>query len=96
VMSFETCYLHLSKINVHAGERVAQKHVVGESGNTGLSTGPHLHFGMKRGGGWVNPLNQNFPKADPLPATLMADFQEKTADLRSQLEAESVAAYGSK
>lgn len=51
---------------------------------------------MKRGGGWVNPLNQNFPKAEPLPATLMADFREKTADLRSQLEAESVAAYGSK
>jgi murein DD-endopeptidase MepM/ murein hydrolase activator NlpD len=94
VMSFETCYLHLSKINVHVGERVAQKHVVGESGNTGLSTGPHLHFGMKRGGGWVNPLNQNFPKADPLPASLLADFQDKTADLRSQLEAESVSAFG--
>ncbi|MDP3234639.1 MAG: M23 family metallopeptidase [Myxococcales bacterium] len=96
VMSFETCYLHLSKISVHVGERVAQKHVVGASGSTGLSTGPHLHFGMKRGGGWVNPLNQNFPKADPLPATLMADFREKTADVRSQLEAQPVAAFGNK
>jgi murein DD-endopeptidase MepM/ murein hydrolase activator NlpD len=96
VMSFETCYLHLSKIHVHVGERVAQKHVVGESGNTGLSTGPHLHYGMKRGGHWVNPLNQNFPKADPLPAESMEDFREKTADARSQLEAHSVAAFGSK
>jgi murein DD-endopeptidase MepM/ murein hydrolase activator NlpD len=96
VMSFETCYLHLSKINVHVGERVAQKDVVGASGNTGLSTGPHLHFGMKRGGGWVNPLSQNFPKADPLPPTLLADFHEKTADLRSQLEAQPVAAFGNK
>ncbi len=94
VMSFETCYLHLSKINVHVGERLFQKHVVGESGNTGLSTGPHLHFGMKRGGGWVNPLNQNFPKAEPLPASLLADFKDKTADARSQLEAESVSAFG--
>ncbi|MDX2012770.1 MAG: M23 family metallopeptidase [Myxococcaceae bacterium] len=96
VMSFETCYLHLSKINVHVGERVAQKHVVGESGNTGLSTGPHLHYGMKRGGRWVNPMSQNFPKADPLPAKLMQDFETKTAELRAQLEAESVAAFGSR
>jgi hypothetical protein len=81
---------------VHAGDRLAQKHVVGESGSTGLSTGPHLHYGMKRGGHWVNPLNQNFPKADPLPATLMADFKEKTTDARAMLEAESVAAYGSR
>lgn len=92
VMSFETCYLHLSKINVHVGERLAQKHVVGESGSTGLSTGPHLHFGMKRGGHYVNPLNQNFPKADPLPTALLNDFHEKTAELRAQLEPTGVAA----
>jgi murein DD-endopeptidase MepM/ murein hydrolase activator NlpD len=96
VMSFETCYLHLSKINVHAGERVAQKVVIGESGNTGLSTGPHLHYGMKRGGRWVNPQSQNFPRADPLPAALLSDFQTKTAELKAQLEAESVAAFGSR
>lgn len=96
VMSFETCYLHLSKINVHVGERVAQKIVIGESGNTGLSTGPHLHYGMKRGGRWVNPQSQNFPRADPLPAALLSDFQTKTAELKAQLEAESVAAFGSR
>lgn len=92
VMSFETCYLHLSKINVKAGERLAQKHVLGESGSTGLSTGPHLHFGMKRGGAYVNPLGQNFPRADPLPKDLIADFVEKTQSFRAQLEALAVAA----
>lgn len=91
VMSFETCYLHLSKILVKNGARLAQKDVIGESGTTGLSTGPHLHFAMKRGGKFVNPLNQNFPRADPLPKALLADFGEKLGDLRAQLDAPDVA-----
>ena len=90
-MSFETCYLHLSKINVKTGQRVSQKAVLGESGNTGLSTGPHLHFGMMRGGKWVNPLSQNFPRADPLPKALIDDFKEKVAPLASRLAASAVA-----
>ncbi len=93
VLSFETCYLHLSKINVKVGQRVAQKDVIAMSGNTGAyTTGPHLHFGMKRGGGWVNPLNQNFPRADPLPKELLADFKEKITDVAARLAAHSVAA----
>jgi murein DD-endopeptidase MepM/ murein hydrolase activator NlpD len=90
-MSLETCYLHLSKINVKLGQRVPQKAVIGESGTTGLSTGPHLHFAMKRGGNFVNPLNQNFPRADPLPKTLVDDFEDRIGPLDAQLEAKSVA-----
>lgn len=90
-MSFETCYLHLSKIHVKTGQRLAQKHVLGESGNTGLSTGPHLHFGMLRGGKWVNPLSQNFPRADPLPKALEAAFKEHVAPLATRLDAQAVA-----
>lgn len=92
VLSLETCYLHLSKIDVKVGQRVAQKTVLGESGTTGLSTGPHLHFAMKRGGLFVNPLNQNFPRADPLPKELIADFSEKIASVRSLLDAIPVGA----
>lgn len=92
-MSFETCYLHLSKILVREGQRVPQKTVLGESGNTGLSTGPHLHFGMKRGGSWVNPLSQNFPRADPLPKALVDDFKAKVAPLAARLSAAAVAAH---
>jgi murein DD-endopeptidase MepM/ murein hydrolase activator NlpD len=91
-MSLETCYLHLSKLNVRVGQRVPQKAVIGESGTTGLSTGPHLHFAMKRGGMFVNPLNQNFPRAEPLPKDLVADFQDKIGPFAAQLEAKSVAA----
>ena len=95
VLSLETCYLHLSKINVKLGSRVAQKDVIGESGTTGLSTGPHLHFGMKRGGNWVNPLNQNFPRAEPLPKTLLSDFEDKIASFAARLDALPVAAVPS-
>lgn len=93
VMSFETCYMHLSKILVKVGQKIAQKTVLAESGNTGkYTTGPHLHFGLKRGGKWSNPLNQNFPRADPLPKELLADFKEKIADAATKLLARPVAA----
>lgn len=92
-MSFETCYMHLSKIEVRVGARVAQKTVIAQSGNTGrLTTGPHLHFGLKRGGGWVNPHNQNFPRADPLPKAQLPAFQEAIADSVTMLDSKPVAA----
>ncbi|MFZ5470757.1 MAG: M23 family metallopeptidase [Myxococcota bacterium] len=91
--SMETCYLHLSKLGagVRPGARVAQKQVIAYSGNTGLSTGPHLHFGLRRGGGWVNPLSQNFPRAEPLPRELKADFAEEIAPYVAQFDAPQVA-----
>lgn len=95
VKSFESCYLHLSHIEVRPGERVAQKTVVARSGNSGrLTTGPHLHFGLKRGGAWVNPLNQSFPRADPLPRSLMPDFRQAIAELDGRLDARPVARAG--
>ncbi|MFZ2887064.1 MAG: peptidoglycan DD-metalloendopeptidase family protein [Minisyncoccia bacterium] len=41
-----TLYAHLSQISVSRGEQVATSDVIGYSGNTGYSTGPHLHFGL--------------------------------------------------
>lgn len=94
-MSFESCAMHLSKILVKVGQRIDQKAVIAETGNTGrLTTGPHLHFGLKRGGKWVNPLNQNFPRAEPLPKALLPAFQAHIADAVSRLAASPVAAFG--
>ena len=96
VLSLETCYLHLSKILVKVGQKVPQKHVLGESGSTGLSTGPHLHFAMKRGGHFVNPLNQNFPRAEPLPPELLTSFKTSIADTAARLDSNGPATFGAK
>ncbi len=94
--SLETCYLHLSKLGdgVRPGARVSQKQVIGLSGSTGMSTGPHLHFALKRGGAFINPLSQKFPRADPVPADLRSDFAVKIAPLAARLDAVPVAAMG--
>jgi murein DD-endopeptidase MepM/ murein hydrolase activator NlpD len=90
---FETCYLHLSSYGagVRTGTRVAQKQVIGYSGNTGRTTGPHLHFAMKRNGGFVNPLNQKFPRSEPVPASLLARFRETVSPIAASLDAPSLA-----
>lgn len=51
-----TVYMHCSKLLVSEGEHVEQGDVIALVGSTGVSTGPHLHFGLKLGSEYVNPL----------------------------------------
>ena len=50
-----TLYGHLSKVNVQPGQKVERGAVIGYSGNTGRSTGPHLHYEVLVKGHAVNP-----------------------------------------
>jgi peptidoglycan DL-endopeptidase CwlO len=54
--SLSTCYGHQSSIGVSVGQSVGQGQVIGNSGNTGNSTGPHLHFEVRINGSPVDPL----------------------------------------
>jgi len=88
---YETVYCHLSGIAVSAGKAVAQKQVIGWVGETGLATGPHLHYAVKRGGGFINPLQLKVPREAPVPEQWLPDFREKIAPLRAKLEGDLAA-----
>ena len=54
--SVETHYAHMSKVIVHEGEWVKKGQVIGYLGNSGISTGPHLHYGIYQNGIFKNPI----------------------------------------
>ena len=73
---YETEYLHLSSIAVRSGQRISQGDLVGRVGKTGLATGVHLHYGLKKNGRYVNPVieHRNMPPGEPVPAQFVNVF----------------------
>ena len=53
---FASIYMHMTHYVVYAGQSVTQGQLIGYVGSTGISTGPHLHFGISYAGTYVNPL----------------------------------------
>jgi len=82
-----TLYGHMSRFakGLSVGDRVQQGQVIGYVGMTGLASGPHVHYEYRVNGVHKNPAKVTIPKADPIPANLMADFQAQTAPLLARL-----------
>lgn len=57
---YKTIYAHLNRFNVKVGKRVKRGEVIGYLGNTGISTGPHLHYEVQKNNRAVNPINYYF------------------------------------
>ena len=85
---YETMYNHLSTTLVRVGERVRQRHMIGRVGATGLATGPHLDYRVKRNGHWVNPLGEKFVPGEPVSARRRSAYDEHVRTLLERLDRE--------
>jgi murein DD-endopeptidase MepM/ murein hydrolase activator NlpD len=63
---YESYYLHLSRLLVRKGQSVQQSQRIGLSGMTGLASGPHLDFRLRRNGSFVNWEGMKLPPSNPV------------------------------
>lgn len=75
-------YAHMSRIAVASGQMVRRGQVIGYVGSTGLSTGPHLHYELYRGGATVNPNSIKFTQVAQLSGAALQSFRARLADLK--------------
>jgi len=83
-----TLYGHLSRFNkqFQNGSRVRQGDVIAYVGQSGLATGPHLHYEYRKNGVHLNPRTVKLPNAEPISPSLKADFLRTAAPLIAQLD----------
>jgi murein DD-endopeptidase MepM/ murein hydrolase activator NlpD len=88
---YETLYNHLSRLGpgVRRGTRVDQRQVIGYVGSTGLSTGPHLDYRVRKNGRFVNPLNEKFVPGQPLDGAEHRRYLTEARALVRRLEESS-------
>jgi murein DD-endopeptidase MepM/ murein hydrolase activator NlpD len=84
---YETLYAHLSDFRkgLESGDLVRQGEVIGYVGQTGLATGPHLHYEFRVDGVHRNPETLNLAQSLPLYAEALADFKAQTQPMLAQL-----------
>lgn len=78
---FGTGYGHLSRIFVRPGQSVRKGQQIGAVGNTGLSTGPHLHYELYKNGTAVNPRSVSFAVERRLDGGALGAFKARLGQL---------------
>jgi murein DD-endopeptidase MepM/ murein hydrolase activator NlpD len=85
---YSTYYAHLSRFGegIHQGTRVGQGEYIGYVGQTGMATGPHLHYEFHINGVQHDPLRIALPEAVPITRELRAAFDAHARPLAHQIE----------
>lgn len=84
---YSTLYGHMQRIRkgIHTGARVVQGQIIGYVGQTGLATGPHLHYEFRIAGEPQDVLKVALPDAKPIEDRYLADFKTKAIHRLAQL-----------
>ncbi len=74
---YKTLYGHMSKMAVKPGQKVNRGDLIGYVGNTGTSTGPHLHYEVIKGGNKINPINFFYNDLSPAEYQQMLEISSQ-------------------
>jgi len=84
--TYSTQYLHMSKILVRKGQRVAQGAIIGRVGSTGLATGPHVCYRFWKNGVQVDALKLKLPNSQPMVKQNLPRYFAQMKPLKNQLD----------
>ncbi|MGH7280412.1 MAG: M23 family metallopeptidase [Polyangiaceae bacterium] len=84
-----SAYCHMSRFaaGLHSGQHVESRQLIGYVGSTGRATGPHLHFAIKRGDQFIDPLSLKLDGVRLVPVANRDDFEASRKDLDAALDA---------
>jgi len=84
--TYSTQYLHMSRILVRKGQRVAQGSIIGKVGSTGLATGPHVCYRFWKNGVQVDALKLKLPNSQPMDRKNLPRFMSQMQPLKRELD----------